>query len=817
MNKTKVLKFGGSSVATPESIRQVIKIVESCTPPPRAVVVSALGGATDLLKRIAELAAQNEDANEIEKLLESLESRHREAIAELVPPSVQSSVLIKAQLLFKELRERIQGVSLTGEITPRLRDDIMSKGELLSSLIVSAAASSAKLTAHPVDARTLIVTDDSFTKAQPNFQKTKDRVTELLTVSDSIPIVTGFIAATEDGRTTTLGRGGSDYTAAILAEALEVEELEIWSDVDGMMTADPNKVTKAFVQEVVTYDDAMELSHFGAKVIYPPTIQPARQAGIPIVLKNTFNPEAPGTRIQTNKALNHLQNITGITSIRSIALVQVEGSGLVGVSGSAARVFTALHNAGVNVILISQASSEHSICFAITESEEEKARKALERCFQNEIAQGQIDSLTTVSNCSIVSVVGEGMRYAPGTCAQIFKALGENGINVLAIAQGSSERNISFVVDSKWELRALNALHEEILFANRKTNSLYLFGSGGVAETLLEQIYEHQKKRKEDNGHDLKVVAICNSRQMLLDREGIDLETWKSSLKSAEEARTDTFLQWIDEGLSYGATVIDCTASEAIAGLYPEILKRNVPVVTPNKKAQTGSYFVYQTLKALSRPGKAKFLYETSVGAGLPVLSTLKDLRETGDEIISVEAVLSGTLSYLFNTYALNDSFSELVKDANEKGYTEPDPREDLSGLDVGRKLLILAREIGYVLELEDVEIENLIPVSCQGEISLEEFYKLLKKSDSQFQQKLLDAQKNDAKLCYLGSITDGRARVSLQSLSKSHPFYNLSGTDNMICFRTKRYYDRPLVIQGPGAGTEVTAAGVLADVLRVL
>ncbi|HPW64455.1 MAG TPA: bifunctional aspartate kinase/homoserine dehydrogenase I, partial [Cyclobacteriaceae bacterium] len=632
----------------------------------------------------------------------------------------------------------------------------------------------------------------------------------------SLQVITGFIGSSASGETTTIGRSGSDYTAAIFAGALNASSLEIWTDVDGMMTADPRKVKKAFTVKEMTYEEAMELSHFGAKVIFPATMQPAMVNRIPIWIKNTFNPTFEGTVISEKSNGKNLI-IKGISSMDKISLLSVQGSGLVGVVGVSMRLFGTLAKENISVILISQASSEHSICFAIEGDKTRHAKEAIEKEFLYEIRNQEMDHVKVEENLSIVAIVGENMKHNPGTSGRMFSALGRSGINVNAIAQGSSELNISAVVHEQDIAKALNVLHEAFFLSDRKVLNIFLVGTGLIGNSLLAMIQKQFEALAKQNHLEVQVVGIANSKKMLFNEDGLTLETAVNQMKeSGEEMNLNAFFgNMIAMNLS-NSIFVDCTSSEAVTEFYESILSSNISIVTPNKKANSGTYQKYQTLKSAAFKRGVKFLYETNVGAGLPVINTLNDLLISGDKVIGIEAVLSGTLNYIFSSYKAGDKFSDVVKQAKEKGYTEPDPRDDLNGMDVARKVLILSRESGLPFELEDIQVENLVPENCRGEMSVEEFFKKLETHNALFEKLRAEAESRNEKLRYMAVLRDGKTKIRLGSVNDKHPFYSLSGSDNIILLTTERYHDRPMVIRGPGAGAEVTAAGVFADIIRI-
>jgi aspartokinase/homoserine dehydrogenase 1 len=670
---------------------------------------------------------------------------------------------------------------------------------------------------HYLDSREVIITDENFGAARVNFSLTNHSLYDYFNSHTGLIIITGFLGLTENSETTTLGRGGSDYTASIIAAALNAGGVEIWTDVDGVMTADPRKVPKAFSIDHLTYEEAMEMSHFGANVIHPPTMQPALNENIPIKILNTFNKAFAGSIISDNNAPGSYL-VKSVTSIPEIALFRVQGSGMFGVTGTAMRVFGTLARDGINIILITQASSEHSICFAVAPNDSDGAKKIIEEEFSLEIETKQIDSPIVETNLSVIAVVGENMRRTPGISGRLFQALGKNGINVITIAQGSSELNISVVVPKEDEVKALNAIHDSFFLSETRSINMFMVGTGLVGSTLLKQLIDHYQYLKKEKQIELKLVALTNTRKNVFNADGIIIEDWQKLLdESEEETILDSFINNMIKQNLPNSVFIDCTSSDDIIEYYKEILDESISIVTANKKANSGSFELYGKLKTAASRSGAKFLYETNVGAGLPVISTLNDLRSSGDKILKIEAILSGTLSYIFNSFGKEKSFSEVVYMAMKTGYTEPDPRDDLNGLDVARKLLILGRETGLSLELNDIKVENLVPEDCHNIPTIEKFFEEFEKVNRDFENRRADAEKGKKVLRYIATLENGDAQVTLQAVSSNHPFYNLSGSDNIISFTTDRYHDRPLVIKGPGAGAEVTAAGMFADIIRIL
>ncbi len=810
----KVLKFGGSSIATADKIRHVADLIAREAHRPLLIVVSATGKTTDALCAISELAARR---GSYDSELEALIAQHRQLARDLAGDSASAKILSATfETLFTELREVLHGVYLLRERSERSLDMILSFGERLSAPLVAAALSRSGLTAEAIDAREFIVTDDRFGAARVLLGDTEKRVTELFRNDPILLVCPGFIGASVRGETTTLGRGGSDYTAAILGAATHADEVEIWTDVDGMMTADPRKVAKAFSLPSVSYEEAMELSHFGARVIHPPTLQPALNREIPIRIRNTFRPEFPGTLILKDPEPNP-SLVTGISSIDDIALVRISGSGMVGVAGIAMRLFGALARGGISVILITQASSEHTICFAVSPEEASRAELVIRDEFKLEISAGVITELVVERDLAIVSVVGESMRRKPGVASKVFRALGQNAVSCIAIAQGSSELNISIVVDREDEAKALEAIHDEFFLAGTRSLNLFIAGAGLIGSTLIRQIAEYRESLAEEQGIELRVLAVANSRRLIHDLEGLDLNEFEHRLEQSSEA--GGFARLAEHAIAANlpnTVVVDATAASELSDSYEALLRHSITIVTANKKVPSGDGDRYRELKRIARSHDTHWLFETCVGAGLPIISTLRDLKQSGDRVVRVEAVLSGTLSYLFNRFDGSVALSELVREAQASGLTEPDPRHDLDGSDVGRKILILAREAGY--EPVEVTVESLVPERAMAAKTEDEFYRALADVDGEFLDQLENARARGAKLGYLASFeAESRvARVGLQAIEPSHPFSGLAGSDNIVSLTTGRYSERPLVVRGPGAGAEVTAAGLLADIVRI-
>jgi len=809
----KVLKFGGSSVGNAENIEKVVAIVSKAIEKDSCVVVlSAMQYATDALIEAGKLS-EGGDESFRGKIKETAE-KHYEAVRLLLPVSAQNELLSFAEERINELTNICEGVFLLRELSPRTLDRIVSFGEILSTKIVSAKFDSLGIENVWKDSREIIKTDSNFGFATVDFAKTNAQIKEnLQNPNAKLYITQGFIASDSENMTTTLGRGGSDYTAAILAAALDAEVLEIWTDVSGMMTADPRIVRNIRRIPRITYREAMELSHFGAKVIYPPTIQPVMAKKIPIQVKNTFAPDEFGTLIEAETE-DKTEIIRGITSIDKISVLSLEGSGMVGIPGFSKRLFDALSRAQINVILITQSSSEHSICVAIEEKFGKTAKDAVDKEFEYEIAVGKIEPLRVENNLSCLALVGDNMRNHTGVSGKMFAALGHNGVNIRAIAQGSSERNISAIIESKDVRKAVNTLHEEFFSDNSKQINVYIVGIGTVGKKLLAQIEQQSEFLRENLRLNLRVVGLAKSRNKIFDEEGIEINNAEKLLESAKPMNITEFTDLIIEKNLRNSIYVDVTANAEIVETYPKLLQKSISVIACNKIAASSEYKKYRNLKNLSREFGTPFLFETNVGAGLPIINTLNDLMRSGDEITRIEAVLSGTLNFVFNNYDGSRSFSSVVRQAQSEGYTEPDPRLDLSGTDVARKILILAREAGFQMEMADIENKGFLPESClQG--SVEDFYNEMEKHEAYFRKLLETAKKQDLSLKYIASFNNGKASVSLQSIDKTHNFANLSGKDNAVLFYTNRYADLPLVIKGAGAGADVTAAGVFADIIR--
>jgi len=812
----KVLKFGGTSVGSVASIQTLLNILtdEVKNEEKPVVILSAMGGVTNLLASMAEDAA---NGNDFTAALAELEKRHFDVVKNLLTVQNQNPAFTRLKIHFNQLEELLQGVLTLRELTPKTRDQVLSYGERCSTIMVSKIAAQHFKEVLFVDASEVIKTDSAFGQAKVNTELSELLIRNLYEANKGkMLFVTGFIAGNEVGQTTTLGRGGSDYTAAIFGAALNAKEIQIWTDVNGMMTADPRMVKKAFSLTELTYTEAMELSYFGAKVIYPPTMIPAFLKKIPIVIKNTFEPEFEGTVIRHDCKASALP-IKGISSINNISILNLEGSGMVGKSGFSGRLFSLLAREQINIILITQSSSEHSITFAVQPQDTERAKLVIEQEFELELLAKKLEHLVIEKNLAILAVVGENMKQTPGMSGKLFHALGRNGVNVRAIAQGSSEYNISVIISANDLSKALNAVHDAFFVQLTKTLHAFCLGTGNIGKTLFNQLNAHSEYLKDNNGIQVKIAGVSNTRKMTFNSDGISLDTWQDDLQASPYAADlQGFINRMKEMNLPNCVFIDNTASPVPVGFYEEVFKANISVITCNKIGNSGSYKQYKTFRDTARSHGVDFFYETNVGAGLPIINTLKNLMNSGDRVQRIEAILSGTISFIFNNFKGDANFHDVVKEAQEKGYTEPDPRDDLSGKDFMRKMLILARDAGYQMEEADVEIESVLPKASLEAKSVEDFYATLKTEDAHFAKLKEQAEKDGKVLRYIGKLENGKVAITLQMVDENHPFYMLSGSDNIISFTTDRYRERPLVVKGPGAGAEVTAAGVFADLINL-
>ena len=803
----KILKFGGTSVGSVENVRRIGEIVLN-QQDKIIVVVSALGGVTDQLLVMAQRAATGLKIN---GEMVAIRTRHEEMIRGLFNHDEGIRALQSLQPLFDELEKIVQGVTLIGELTPKTLDKILGFGERMSSILVSHY-----LQVELIDSMAVIRTDRNFGRANVDFELTYRLIAEACAAIKQFAVAPGFISSAPDGSMTTLGRGGSDYTAALFAAAVCAESLEIWTDVDGFMTADPRVISKAYTIPMLTYSEAMELSHFGAKVIYPPTILPVYQKNIPIYIKNTMNPDGDGTLITQSETNGKDHPIKGISSISGITLFTIQGLGMVGVTGISMRLFGALAREEINVILISQASSENSISFAIDSHFTEIAREAIALEFEKEIATGRISKLDCENDLSIVAIVGENMKHSAGIAGKLFHTIGKNGINVVAIAQGASEQNISWVVKNSDLRKTLNVVHEAFFLSPYVELNIFLVGIGTVGRDLLDQISHQQEKLKKELRLKLKLAGVANSRKMVFDREGVDVADLKNLMeRSALKSDLGQFCETMVQMNMFNSVFVDCTANAKVADQYLYVLENFISVVAANKVAASSEYSRYRKLKEMAAKHGVKFLFETNVGAGLPLISTINDLMRSGDRIVRIEAVLSGTLNYIFNTLSKDIPFSTAVKMAKEKGYAEPDPRIDLSGIDVIRKLVILARESGYKIEKEEVINHAFIPAKY-FESTIEEFWNTIGEMDEVFEKQRVILESQRQKWRFVGVMNEGTASVSLQIVDPGHPFYDLEGSNNIVLLTSERYNEYPMQIKGYGAGAAVTAAGVFADLIKV-
>lgn len=800
------MKFGGSSMGSAESIRIVKRILEE-EEGQAVVVVSALGGVTDLLIKAAGQASQNKDYH---PLFEAMVARHHAVTADLFDdPTVVDGRL---RVVFDQVGSLLQGVALLRELSSRSLDAISGQGEILSSIILHELMEGSAW----FDSRELIVTHRAGQRNLVLFERTMPLIGSLKSQLKAINIFPGFVAADEAGQPTTLGRGGSDYTAALLAAGLDARVLEIWTDVDGFMTADPRIISRAYTIDHLTYSEAMELSHFGAKVIYPPTIMPVCAKNIPILIKNTFNSQGMGTLIDGVPNGSSTSHIKGISSIRNVSLLTLQGPGMVGVSGISMRLFGALAKCFINVVLISQASSENSISFVVDSAEAAQAKSVIHEAFGAELANGQILPVLEESQMAVVAIVGERMKHTTGVAGKLFHALGTNGVNVYAIAQGASEVNISLVIKEENLKKSLNALHDAFFLSHYKVLHLFLAGVGTVGARLIAKLGSQAEKLRNSDRLVIRIAGVANSRTMAFNPQGIDPSEMAGLLSKGEPSSPGLYSQRIRELNLANSVFVDCTASQEVANLYLDLLAANVNVVTANKIASSSHYSLYRQLKDTAREKGVKFLFETNVGAALPIISPINDLLKSGDRILRLEAVLSGTLNFIVNELSASNPLSKVIGLAREKGFSEPDPRIDLSGVDVARKILILAREAGYELEPDEVEREPFVPESFFVDEPVDGFMQRIAGLDDAFEQKRLSLEAKGLRMRYVATLENGKASLGLKLVDDSHPFYHLEGSNNVVLIWSDNYRDHPMQIKGYGAGAEVTAAGVFADIIKV-
>ena len=805
----KVLKFGGSSVGSAESILSVKRIVEAQTEPV-IVVVSALGGITDQLIRTSQLAV-NGDVAYLTSYAE-MSQRHHSMIDAVIPAGPSREALIRnVDAHLEELRSIFQGVYLIRDLSLKTQAAIVSYGERLSSRIVATLIDGAQL----YDSRQFIKTEVKGGRSLLASELTNRLVRETWKTLPKVSLVPGFISTdAESGEVTNLGRGGSDYTASIIAAALDASVLEIWTDVDGFMTADPRVISSAYVIPELSYVEAMELCNFGAKVVYPPTIYPVCIKNIPILIKNTFNPDAPGTIIKKEVA-DDSRSIKGISSIKGTTLITVSGLSMVGVIGVNRRIFSVLAENGISVFMVSQASSENSTSIGVRDEDSAEACRVLNEEFAKEIETGSMFRMQAEGNLATVAVVGENMKHTPGIAGKLFGTLGRSGISVIACAQGASETNISFVVDSQYLRKTLNVIHDAFFLSEYQVLNLFLCGVGTVGASLIEQIASQQEKLMREQGLKLNIVGLASSRKALFSRDGLDLKNYRELLDAAPVSNTKRLRDEVIGMNIFNSVFVDCTASAEVAGLYKEFLEHNINVVAANKVAASSDYKIYRELKAIAQRRGVKYLFETNVGAGLPIIRTINDLIHSGDKILRIEAVLSGTLNFIFNKISADVPFSQTVRMAKEEGYSEPDPRIDLSGKDVIRKLVILTREAGYQIEQSDVEANLFIPDDFfSGDV--EQFWQKLPSLDADFEARRQRVEGEGKRWRFVAKYEEGHARVSLAEIPESHPFYRLEGSNNIVMLTTERYREYPMLIQGYGAGASVTAAGVFADIMSI-
>ncbi|SMG30529.1 aspartate kinase [Marivirga sericea] len=813
----KVLKFGGTSLGSPENIEKVEAIVSKKSQKDRLIIVaSAFGGVTNQFSECSYLAERGDEQYKIK--LDEIIDRHLKAVQDLLGAKAQSGIMAKVRLVLNEIEDILKGVFLIQELSSKTLDRVLGSGEVLSALILNEFFLQEGMKSNLIDPQEFIVTDSEFGKANVDMSVTEEKIkTYFQDQKGDVLVCPGFVSKDSYGNSTTLGRGGSDYTAALIAAAMDAPELEIWTDVSGMMTANPKYVKQAFAIPQLDYEEAMELTHFGAKVLYPPSVHPVYKKGIPIFIKNTFDPNAEGTKIHYFPEPD-AQSIKGISCIENIALFNLSGSSMVGIPYFSHRLFEALAQARVSVILITQASSEHSICVAIDLEDVEKAKTAIEKAFSLEFNQEMLNPLHVETDLAIVALVSSQMKNYIGLSGKMFSVLGQNGINIKAIAQGSSEKNISAVIEKKQIKKALNTLHESFFLSDLKRINLFIVGTGNVGKTLIDQLNQQAEYLQVHNQIDLRISGIANSRKMLFDLNGIPFENAVGTLmEKGKEMNLDHFLDDMKELNLRNSIFIDNTAHEVVANTYGGILESSISVVTPNKIACTGKYQDYKNLKNLALRFRSHFRFETNVGAGLPVINTLSDLMKSGDEVLGIQAVLSGSLNFIFNNYTgEGDSFADVVKEAQEQGFTEPDPRIDLSGVDVKRKILILLRESGFEMELEDIDTIPFIPEKCMQAENVESFFDAIAQEEAHFKKLVEEANEEGKKLKYVATFENGKANTGLEKVTPDSPLFNLEGKDNIVLFNTKRYPEQPLVIKGAGAGAAVTASGIFGDIIRI-
>lgn len=811
----KVLKFGGTSVGSSENIKKIVEIIsKNDSQTTQYIVVSAFATVTNLLINAAHLASIKNSS--YTTVLQKIKDIHLSIIKGLTSTKQQKELNAQVENRFEELKQVLQSISLIHDLSAKSEANILSYGELLSSYIIAKILSQHGIDAIRQDSRELIVTNNTFTNASVDFERTNKKI-RLFSKGNKAKVVVlpGFIASSSEGDTTVLGRGGSDFTASIVAAALNASVLEIWTDVSGMYTANPKLVSQAIPIEEISYEEAMELSHFGAKVIYPPTIHPVLKKEIPILIKNTLKPDDKGTLI-TKTSTGKSNPVKGISHIEDVTLITLEGSGMVGIPGFSKRLFETLAAEKINVKLITQASSEHSICIGIDDGNADKAKTAIDSVFEFEIIRDKIKPLYVEKHLSIIAIVGEQMKSHQGISGRMFSTLGKNNVNIRAIAQGASEKNISAVIATKDVKKALNSLHESFFKENYKQLNLFITGVGNVGEKLIDQIRSQEKFLRDKLKINLRIIGLSNSKKMLFNETGIPLKFWKVNLNNGQNASLPGFLENAKTLNLRNSIFVDITANKKVSDMYKEYLKNSIAVVACNKIACSSDFNKYRELKALSLEFNAPFLFETNVGAGLPVIDTLNNLIASGDNVINIQAVLSGSLNFIFNNFTVGTNFYDIVKKAQHEGYTEPDPRIDLSGIDVARKILILARESGEKMNLDDIENDSFLTKKNHEAITVDDFYQSLIDDADHFNKLLASANKNKCQLKYVAEFSNGKAKVGLKEIPEGHPFYNLKGKDNIVMFYTNRYPEQPMIIKGAGAGADVTASGLFADVIKI-
>jgi len=815
-----ILKFGGTSAGSPEGINNIIEILNDTEHKGNVpvVVVSAFPGITDALVNIAHAA---EVGRAYAQELDNLEKHYNEYAQKYLKAAERSIALKNIKSTIEELSRILDGISLLRELSVRSLDMIMNFGERLSAGLLAQIFIANGIKSAFLDSRTLVKTDSSFGRAKILQKETYDNIRAFFKEPvKTLQVVSGYNGSAVEGYTTRLGRDGSNLTAAVFASALDAKKLEIWTDKDGLFTADPEYVKNALCIDEISYVEAMEFSHFGTDAFFPPSVKPALDKGVSIIIRNTFNASSGGTRIVKNASPGKFP-IRGISSISSAALIRLQGSGMVGVAGFSARVFGALARKNINIMLITQSSSEYSICFAVLPEEVSAAETAIKDEFTQEIHNGSIEKPIAEKDLAIIAVVGSAMKSTSGISGKFFHALGRNGVNIVAIAQGSSETNISAVISKHDEGKALNAIHDAFFFANHRSVNLFLIGTGNIGGTLLDQIAENREKLANRDLINVNLIGAAAWDKMMFSLDGLDpvktkeMLNKKGKVAGTEEYKLASFIEKMASFNLPNSCFCDCTASEEIAASYEKILRHSIPIVTPNKKANSGSLDYYHKLTSFSRERGIPYLYETTVGAGLPVISTIRDLFLSGDRIIRIEAVPSGTLSFIFNNFDGSKPFSALVREAKAKGYTEPDPRDDLNAMDAARKALILAREIGLSMEFSDVKIEPILPASCLKAKDIDSFFAELEKADGDFEKRRAEEAAKNCALRYVVVIEDGKAKLSLRGEPEGSPFRSLVDSDNIVVITTERYSKLPMVIKGPGAGAQVTAGGVFADIVR--